>query len=241
MIHSCKGSTPTSHEIYKALMTGSKKSKMDNYKLITTHPEYWLLVDIKHYASTEDWVITNKGTIFPPNKGFPLKNGITCDKLVAYIKRNESAATLGDLPLLPELPKEEDDVEQLINPILKEIFGTDKDSKIDLKQITHDDLRTIIKATLLSDKASTKKYSFSQIAPLIAALGQIREGKSEFMSSFNKVLSVEDMSKLAKDAFEMFELSRSPTLTPIGFKPEYYMTNPKKLMIIDGQLQGIYY
>lgn len=47
-------------------------------------------------------------------------------------------------------------------------------------------------------------YSFNQIAPLIAALGQITHGKSAAMSSFNKELSISDMSAMAKEALEEF-------------------------------------
>jgi hypothetical protein len=147
-------------------------------KLITDDKDYWILI------STDESLTDDK---YPYEWG----NG---QKVLAYRKKNKEADDI-PVPLLPELPKQEEDVE-LGKACLAFVKTLGKD-KFESNERRLDDF-------IEGYKAASKKYS-----------------EEEIENAFKKGFAITSNPDTTFKNFMSTLQSLSPTLAPIDFIPEY--------------------
>lgn len=90
---------------------------MNNIKLIITHKDYLLLMDDTIGIAEQGEYVYSK--LANTVRQLEYKHGADNDRpIIAHLPLN-NAPTLEGVPLLPELPKQEDDVEQLIMKLIR--------------------------------------------------------------------------------------------------------------------------
>jgi hypothetical protein len=201
-------------------------------KLITEHKDYLLLVDTEAAPAKRDFFIVMYNDesyldiLVNPIEDF--RNYADedyideCYKIIAHLPLN-NAPVLEGVYLLPELPKQEEDVEELANQYYKE-----EKAKGNLFELNYG----WKKAFIAGYKATTKKWTDEDMIDMFVA-GYHCDGKNDLLDNLGK----------------KYLQSLSPTLVPIGFEPEldwkdtllpYRDLSKRQYKVINNILQGIY-
>lgn len=207
-------------------------------KLVTEHKDYLLLVDtetpIEAYK-TPCWndiasclVQGNKIEDFfctaSLSKEKPFNEGGTVNLFQGINAIIAASPKLGDLPLLPELPKQEEDVEELAWTWANEQFSYNQEKYAE--------------GYIKGYKAASKKWTDEDIECFFL-----------YASSYLSVTEEVPKYDLFKSMWKGYLESLSPTLTPIGFEPEldwkdtllpYRDLSKRQYKVVNNILQGTY-
>lgn len=197
------------------------------------HPQYYLLVDEEAEIKEGDYVYD---THFHKNIIWRVKNGDIgnpknldfCVKIIAHLPKG-NAPKLEGVDLMPELPNDEEDVEQLAKDYYKYRCEIEEDN---FKQRNKKDITSSFIAGYKAAKQSEKKYS-----EVIKLLKNICD-----WSSYKE----HPIGKQAQQALDI--LQSLSTTTPIDFEVEmvdeivdlgrHGSTIVYKPKVINGVLQG---
>lgn len=201
-----------------------------NHKLITTHPDYWLLVDTEApieamktptYNEVVPWgefrcgISLSKERPMSGDGKVNLFEGIHA--IIAHLPKHDNAPVLEDVPLLPELPKQKEDD---IAVKAEEFYNKENPNQ---HWTIGSNFGHSVARFLKGYKASTKKWDDEDIRKAVKK--GILLGLGRYTTQTPKV--------------EEYLQSLSPV--PVGFEPEYGYTETDEYIPDSQSDEGGYY